>query len=63
MTRHPAAPALVALLAADDGAHADMAAIQLLTDYHYWLARADFTAAFITTGPGPLSGRHLGHVR
>ena len=40
-----------------------MAAVQLLTDHHYWLTRADFTTAFITTGPSPLSGRHLGHVR
>ena len=55
---------LAALLTAGaDGACADMAAVQLLTDHHYWLTRADFTTAFITTGPSPLSGRHLGHVR
>ena len=68
MTRHPAAPVLPADLAAlltagADGACADMAAVQLLTGHHYWLTRADFTTALITTGPSPLSGRHLGHVR
>lgn len=68
MTRRPASPALPAELAAllaagADGSCADMAAVQLLTGHHYWLTRADFTAAFIATGPGPLSGRHLGHVR
>lgn len=68
MTRHPAAPALPADLAAlladgADGACADMAAVQLLTDHHYWLTRTGFTAAFITAGPSPASGRRLGHVR
>ena len=68
MTRSLAAPGrpeeLAALLAAGaEGCHADMAAVQLLTDHHYWLTRAGFTAAFTTTGPSPLSGRHLGHVR
>jgi hypothetical protein len=68
VTRRPAAPvppAELAALLADgaDGALADMAAIQLLTAHHYWLTRADFTTAFIATGPSPLSGRLLGHVR
>ncbi len=68
MTRHPAAPALPAdlamlLAAGADGACADKAAIQLLTDHHYWLTLAGFTTAFITTGPSPLSGRPMGHVR
>jgi len=31
--------------------------------HHYWLTRTDFTAAFITAGPSPASGRRLGHVR
>jgi len=67
VTRRPASPAppghLAALLAAGaGGACADMAAVQLLTSHHYWLTQAGFTA-FITTGPSPLSGRHLAHVR
>ena len=68
MTRRLAATApaaeLAALLAAGaDGACADMAAIQLLTDHHYWLTRTDFTTAFIRAGRSPLSGQALAHVR
>ena len=68
MTRRPAAPALPAELAAllaagADGAYADTAAVQLITGHRYWLARTGFTTAFITAGPSPFSGRHLGHVR
>jgi len=68
VTRRPATPALpghlATLLAAGaDGACAGMAAVQLLTGHHYWLTRADFTTTFIATGPSPLSGRHLGHIR
>jgi hypothetical protein len=68
VTRRPAAPAppaeLAALLAASaGGALADMAAIQLLTSHHYWLARTGFTTPFIRAGRSPLSGQALAHVR
>jgi uncharacterized protein YciI len=68
VTRRPAGPDLpgdLAALLADgaDGAYAGTAAVQLIADHRYWLARTDFTGAFITAGPSPASGRHLAHVR